>query len=433
MRKVKMQSVMRWTKQCLLVMCFSVCSSAAANEANKTNAPPIRLAVIEGLSGAFANTGEAALRNLRFAVERINARGGVRTGSTRRLLELQYYDSKSQVEEALIMFKAAVQDEATFILQGNSSAVAAALIDAVNTHNERSPAARLLYLNYAAVDPALTNEKCSPWHFRFDAHAHMRMQALSEAMRQDAALKKVYLLNQDYTFGRSVARAAREQLAAKRPDVEVVGDELHPLGRIKDFSSYTTKIVASGAQAIVTGNWGNDLALLVKAAKDAGFQGMFYTFYGNALGTPAAIGDAGVGKVIAVAEWHYNAGEPAAQSQYDAFRQRYPNPADDYLNARMVTMIDMLAAAIEKAGSSDAALVAKALAGMQHPAAPHAVTMRAQDHQLIAPLYVFRMEKAGGAVKYDVEGSGYGFVTQLRLPAAQVALPSTCQMPKVSQ
>jgi branched-chain amino acid transport system substrate-binding protein len=205
------------------------------------------------------------------------------------------------------------------------------------------------------------------------------------------------------------------------------------LGRIKDFSSYTTKIVASGAQAIVTGNWGNDLALLVKAAKDAGFQGMFYTFYGNALGTPAAIGDAGVGKVIAVAEWHYNAGEPAAQSQYDAFRQRYPNPADDYLNARMVTMIDMLAAAIEKAGSSDAALVAKALAGMQHPAAPHAVTMRAQDHQLIAPLYVFRMEKAGGAVKYDVEGSGYGFVTQLRLPAAQVALPSTCQMPKVSQ
>jgi branched-chain amino acid transport system substrate-binding protein len=298
----------------------------------------------------------------------------------------------------------------------------------VNKHNARAQDARVLYLNYSAVDPALTNEKCSPWHFRFDAHADMRMHALTEVMRQDAALKKVYLLNQDYSFGRSVARSAREQLAAKRSDVMVAGDELHPLGRIKDFAPYISKIVAAGADAVITGNWGNDLALLVKAAKEAGFQGKFYTFYGNALGTPAAIGEAGVGKVMAVAEWHYNAGEPTAQRIYQDFRQRYPKPADDYLNARMVTMIDMLAAAIEKAGSVQAVAVAKALAGMQHNAAPHAVTMRAADHQLISPLYVFRMERAGGAVKQDVEGSGYGFVTQQRVDAAALTLPTRCQM-----
>jgi branched-chain amino acid transport system substrate-binding protein len=129
-----------------------------------------------------------------------------------------------------------------------------------------------------------------------------------------------------------------------------------------------------------------------------------------------------------VAEWHYNAGEPVAERIYSDFRKRYPKPADDYYNARMVTMVEMLAAAIEKAGSAEAAAVAKALQGMRFDAAPHAVTMRAADHQLISPLYVFRMERAGGAVKLDVEGSGYGFVTQQRVDAAALALPSTCQM-----
>jgi branched-chain amino acid transport system substrate-binding protein len=74
-----------------------------------------------------------------------------------------------------------------------------------------------------------------------------------------------------------------------------VGDELHAIGRVKDFIPYLSKIKASGAQAVITGNWGNDLTLLVKAAKEVGFTGKFYTFYGNALGAPTAMGEAGIG------------------------------------------------------------------------------------------------------------------------------------------
>ncbi|MFX5785269.1 hypothetical protein ABTE36_22505, partial [Acinetobacter baumannii] len=70
------------------------------------------------------------------------------------------------------------------------SAVAAALIDAVNKHNQREPDRRVLFLNYSAVDPTLTNEKCSFWHFRFDASADMRMQALTEAIKADPATKR---------------------------------------------------------------------------------------------------------------------------------------------------------------------------------------------------------------------------------------------------
>ncbi|MDI1244736.1 MAG: ABC transporter substrate-binding protein, partial [Rhodoferax sp.] len=262
----------------------------------QTAPAPVKIAMIEGLSGPFGNTGEAVFRNLVWAVERVNARGGVH-------LALVRYDSKGQAEEALSALKSAIDDGARVIMQGNSSAVAAALIDAINKHNAREPAKRVLFLNYSAVDPILTNEKCSFWHFRFDAHADMRMTALMDVLKSDQGLKSVYIIGQDYSFGQAVAREAKRQLAVLRPDVRVVADELHPMGRVKDFLPYAVKIKASGAQAVITGNFGNDLTLLVKAAKDVGFDGKFYTFYGNALGAPAAIGDAGVGKVVAVADW----------------------------------------------------------------------------------------------------------------------------------
>ncbi|MFM7330966.1 MAG: ABC transporter substrate-binding protein, partial [Brachymonas sp.] len=209
---------------------------------------PIKIAMVEALSGAFANTGEAVFRNLVWAAERVNARGGIAVqGGAARPLEIGRYDSKGQVEEALAAFRAALDDGAQIIMQGNSSAIAAALIEAVNKHNEREPGKRVMFLNYSAVDPILTNEKCSPWHFRFDAHADMRMAALMEVLREDRSLKSVYLIGQNYSFGQAVLREARQQLGVQRADVQIAGEELHPLGRIKDFAPYAAKIKASGA------------------------------------------------------------------------------------------------------------------------------------------------------------------------------------------
>jgi branched-chain amino acid transport system substrate-binding protein len=55
--------------------------------------------------------------------------------------------------------------------------------------------------------------------------------------------------------------------------------------------------------------------------------------------------------------------------------------------------------------------------------------MRPDDHQAIQPLYVMQMDKAGTpGVRYDNEGSGYGFRTVLELPPPQTVLPTTCHM-----
>lgn len=407
-------------------------SSSSATSAPVTQAKPVKMALIESLSGAFANTGEAVYRNLYWAVERVNARGGVQLPASAggpRLLALERYDSKGQNEEALSALRAAIDDGAQVILQGNSSATAAVLIEAINKHNERDPGKRVLFLNYSAVDPILTNEKCSFWHFRFDAHADMRMAALMQVLREDKAMQRVYLIGQDYSFGQAVLREAKKQLTAQRPDVAVVGDELHPIGRVKDFAPYAVKIKASGAQAVITGNWGNDLTLLVKAARDVGYEGSFYTFYGNALGAPAAIGDAGIGKVVAVADWLPNV--PGAQSAafYQSFRARFPRPQDDYVHMRMQLMIEALAQSIERAGSTDVVAIARQMETAKVQMLGQGGHMRAADHQFQQALAVGVMDKKGApGVKFDVEGSGYGFRVVRQIPADKAEQPHSCQM-----
>ncbi|MEO5770630.1 MAG: branched-chain amino acid ABC transporter substrate-binding protein [Burkholderiaceae bacterium] len=429
------------TRQCALTRrtalalgLASVLPPAAAQ--TPANEAPLRLAMIEGLSGAFANAGEAVWRNLLWAVERVNRRGGVALPGGTRRLELLRFDSKGSTEEALSMLRAALDQGVGFVLQGNSSATAAALADALDKHNARAPERRAMFLNYSAVDPVLTNERCSPWHFRFDAHADMRLAALTEVLRADTALKRIYLLGQDYSFGQHVNRQARALLAAKRPDVEIVGDELHPLGRVKDFLPYASKIQASGAQAVLTGNWGNDLTLLVKAVREVGAAVKFYTFYGNALGAPAAIGEAGVGAVLAVAEWHPNVGGTASDAFYASFRHRFPEPRDDYVHVRMQVLVEMLATAVERAGSAEAGAVARTLPGMSFDASRlgglHGGTMRAADHQFQQPLVVSMMDRVGApGVRHDVEGSGYGFRTVRRFEARELEMAHSCKMPRV--
>ncbi len=418
-----MQAVLKRLSAALLM---GVSLAATAQTATQ---PPLKIALVESMSGAFANTGEAVFRNLVWATERVNARGGVKLPGGARPLVIERYDSKGQNEEALAALRSAIDDGVNVIAQGNSSAIAAVLIDAINKHNEREPGKRVLFLNYSAVDPILTNEKCSYWHFRFDAHADMRMAALMDVLKDDKATQSVYLIGQDYSFGQAVLREARRQLAVQRPDVKIVGDELHALGRVKDFIPYAVKIKASGAQAVLTGNWGNDLTLLIKAAKEVGYKGKFYTFYGNALGVPAALGDAGVGKVVAVADWFPNVAGATSKAFYQSFRQRFPKPQDDYVHMRMQLMIESLAQSVEKAGVVEAGAIAAQMERSVVSLAGRQGAMRAADHQFQQPLEVALMGKQGSpGVRFDVEGSGYGFRIIKTIAAERAAQPQTCNM-----
>jgi len=380
----------------------------------------VKVAFIDPLSGGAASTGILAQKTHQFYIDAINAAGGLNGEK----LELLSFDNKVNPQESLIQLKRALDDGARYVVQGNGSSVALAITDAVLKHNERNPGKEVVFLNYAAVDPALTNEKCNFWHFRFDADADMKMAAMTDVIAKNNKVKNVYLINQDYSFGKAVAVAANKMLKEKRPDIKVVGDELHPLQKVNDFSPYVAKIKAAGADTVITGNWSNDMVLLIKAGKDAGLKVAWETYYGGSPGTVTAIGDAGVDTLKQVSEWHRNAA-PELDASVAAFTKRYPGKENEYAYWRAKTMWEMFAAAAKKAGSNDPVKVARALEGMKMQTALGDVEMRADNHQILQPLFVSTLAKG---VKYDSEDTGLGWKTDAKIDAKATALPTTCKL-----
>lgn len=386
-------------------------------------ADTVRIAFIDPLSGPFANVGEMEVRAFQYAIDLVSARGGVLGGTK---LELVTFDNKANPQDSLLALKQASDQGIRYITQGNSSAVALALSDAVSKQNARDPDRTILYLNYAAVDPALTNERCSFWHFRFDADADMKMSALTDTIAANKNIKKVYLINQDYSFGQAVARAARAMLAQKRPDISIVGDDLHPLGKVKDFAPYVAKIRASGADSVITGNWGNDFTLLVKAAKDAGLPVDYYTYYAGAPGMLTVLGDGALGHIKNVSVYAGNPLNERSMAYVTRYRDKYK---EDLILPQSGAVIEMLALAIDRARSTDPEKVARALEGLSYEYLNGPVQMRADNHQLIQPLFIDSVAKVDGKeVKIDWDRSGMGWKNERRVEGRDTIMPSTCKM-----
>jgi branched-chain amino acid transport system substrate-binding protein len=391
--------------------------------ANIFAADTIKIAHIDPLSGPFALQGESGSRHIQAAIDEINARGGVLGGIKLEMVEL---DNKSSPQESLVALKQAIDQGIHYVTQGNGSHVGHALSDGVLKHNQRNPGNEVLYLNHAAIDPALTNEKCNFWHFRFDGNVDMKVDALTAAIAKDKNIRKVYLINQDYAYGQSVSRVAKEMIGRKRPDIQIVGDELHPTGKVKDFAPYIAKIKASGADTVLSGNWGSDLALLIKAAEEAGLQATFYTNYAYLIGTPKAFGASGADRVKTVASWFPNLPGNPLEKTYLDYKKRYK---EDWGFLPIKYAIDMWAKAIDKAGSADPVKVAKALEDMRYDAGVGEAWMRADDHQITEPLFVATFGQIGKqGVKYDADETGYGWRVDTRVEAKDNILPTTCKM-----
>jgi branched-chain amino acid transport system substrate-binding protein len=384
---------------------------------------PIKIAFIDPLSGGGASVGEIGLKTFQYIADDLNAKGG----ALGRKFEIAGYDNKTNPQESLVQVQKAIDAGIRIITQGNGSSVAAAITDFVAKYNERNPGKEILYLNYAAVDPVLTNDKCNFWHFRWDANSDIKMEALTNYMKGRDAIKKVYLINQDYSFGQAVRSAAKTMLGAKRPDIQIVGDELHPLLRITDFAPYVAKIKASGADSVVTGNWGQDFALLLKAAADAGLQIDWYTYYASGPGGATAIKQTGLNhRVIQIGEHFANVPHKPAIEFEEAFRAKlgiglfYP---------RAVNQMRMLQRAVNEAGAFDINKIAAKLEGMKietHSGSEG--SMRADDHQFFQTIYLSSFGERGASEPLDEEKTGWGWKMIAKIDGANTVIPTTCKM-----
>ncbi|RFU48283.1 branched-chain amino acid ABC transporter substrate-binding protein [Paraburkholderia sp. DHOC27] len=396
---------------------FALASAVASAET-------VRIAYIDTLSGLMGSLGNNELKSWQYVTEVANQQdwaGGPK-------FEMVPFDNKLSPQQSLTLLNEAADQGIRYITQGNGSSVGLALEDAVSKYNARNPGKEIIYLNFAAVDPAMTNAKCDYWHFRLDANSDMKMEALTTFLAKDPNVKKVYLIDQDYSFGHDVSRTAQEYLKRKRPDIQIVGDDFHPLAQVKDFSPYASKIKASGADTVITGNWGSDLALLIKAGKDAGVTANYYTYYASTTGVPTAMGAAGAGHVRYVGYMGPNTkgNPPQADQIMDGFKKKYD---DDFFEMAAYTGVALLSKAFKETKSTDPVKVAKALEGMKVESLNGTVEMRASDHQAEQPLVIATWVKVDGKdVKYDQEKTGYGWRTETVLDAASATQPTTCQM-----
>jgi len=393
---------------------------AAAAGAFAQKGETVKIAMIEGLSGPFANVGQNQLKSWQFVAEHLTPEenpAGVK-------FEITGMDSKSSPQEALNLLKSASDQGYRYVTQGNGSNVAVPLSDAVAKANERNPGKEIIYLNYAAVDPVLTNDKCNYWHFRLDADTSMKMEALTTFMKDQPTVKKVYLINQNYSHGQQVAKYFKEGLARKRPDVQIVGDDLHPLGQVKDFAPYVAKIKQSGADTIVTGNWGQDMTLLIKALNDAGLKVPVYAYYAGVSGTPTALASGGDLEVYQIAYNHSN--YPGRLGTLtNEFQQKFN---DDFYTFSVYNGLVMLSNAMAKAKSTDPVKVAAAMEGLKFKGFNGESEMRKTDHQLQQGLWISKWQKVDAKNKYSVEKTGFTFAPVKYLEPYIASTPTSCQM-----
>jgi branched-chain amino acid transport system substrate-binding protein len=393
-----------------------VCAGAAMAQKGET----VKLVRIDPLTGLLGPVGISQLKGYQFFAEKFSGAGnpaGVK-------FEVTGIDNKLSPTESLNALKAAIDQGARYIIQGNGSSVALALTDAVTKYNERNPGKEVIYLNDSAVDPDLTNSKCSYWHFRFDADTSMKMEAMSSFMETQKDIKKVYILGQNYSHGVQVAKFAKETLARKRPDIQIVGEDLHPLAQVRDFAPYIAKIKASGADTVITGNWGSDLSLLIKAANENGYTGKFFTYYAGVTGTPTALGANGAGRVYQVAYNHYNMGGQM-DKWMNEFKAKYN---DDFYTGSTIRIYQVLGAAMAKAKSTDPVKVAAALEGLKFDSFNGEVEMRKTDHQLQQPLYITVWQKADKKYPYSPENTGMTLAPLKEYPNYVSSTPTSCQM-----
>jgi branched-chain amino acid transport system substrate-binding protein len=414
-----MRAKLLWGLAAVAALGMSLPAKAQESRAQET----VRIAFIDPLSGGGAGTGEAGLKTYQFIAEQLNMKGAV----PGKRLEIVGYDNRLNPQESLVQVQKAIDAGIRIITQGNGSGVAAAITDFVAKYNDRNPGKEVLYLNYAAVDPVLTNEKCNYWHFRWDANSDIKMEALTNYVKQRAGIRKVYLINQDYSFGQAVRAAARRMLTAKRPDIQIVGDELHPLQKVTDFAPYIAKIKVSGADTIITGNWDQDLALLLKAAADAGLQADWYTYYAEGTGSPTAIRQTKLNhRVFRVGEGGANIPYAPSQEFERAIRAKYDM---GLLYPRAVNEMQMLAAAIVEAKSTEPAKIAAKLEGMKSGVFDGGDGfMRADDHQFFQPMYIMSFGERTASEPFDEEKTGWGWRVVTKVDTADTILPTVCKM-----
>jgi branched-chain amino acid transport system substrate-binding protein len=387
-------------------------------------AEPVKIALIESLSGGQAVTGKLFQSAVKYGLAKVEAEKAWPDG-----IKLLEYDNQGGPSEAADKLKAAINDGAQIIIQGASSAIGGQITADVQKHNARNPGKEIMWINVGAEAMEFTGPKCHFYHFRWNGNAEIRLKAMLIAMKDANALgSKVYIIGQNYSWGHDVQKLTRDY--AKEYGYTIVGDVIHDVNKIQDFAPYVAKIKEAGPDTVVTGNWSNDLLLLMKAAGDSGLKARFLAYWIDQPGNIANAGDTALGHYTQSTFFPDANGDKTAAfaEDFKAKTGQYPLNVQGHVTHAMWGVGEALKALKAKPGDKlSVKALASAMENVTVDTSMGPIKMRAADHQALVPLAIAVVSKDA---KFKADNTDKGFKTIKLLTGEQASSPvqPSCKM-----
>ena len=384
---------------------------------------PIKIGVLEPTSGPVAYIGEANVAGFRFGAERVNAAGGV----LGRKIEIVPADSELKPDVATRRANdLLLSDKVDFLAVNTGSNIAKAVSQVADQQKK-------VFFSTGTEASELTGEEFFPTTFRccLNTDMHSAEIAIYFAKLAPQRYSKFYLLNQDYNFGRAAADGFKKKFnKIKAASQSIVGEEYHPLQKTQDFGPYITKIMASGAEVVMTGDWGQDLKLFLQQGAALGWKVKVGNYFLDDPLVMQTVGKAALGQITADA-YLSTVDTKENHDLIKAWRARYPNAPVSYKYptltcARCANAVVWVGDTIKRAGSLDTEKLIKTWEGSKFKTLWGAeVEMRACDHQMLTQGYIAEVtesEKIPADFRYF--GNEFPFIGKATLiPKDEITVP----------
>lgn len=363
----------------------------------------VKLGVDEVRSGAFKSNGDRIIWGIKAAVKEANDAGGI----LGKKIELVIEDNQMKGEIAVQKLKKMIlKDGCQIIIQGSSSGVGGAIA-------QQMPRYKKIYLDTCAEAIGITGKNFTPYTFRTCLNAGMHVKGLAQYFGKKG-YKKVFLINQDYSWGYDVAEYYEKFIKMIAPDTQIVGKEFHKVFN-KDFAPYISKIQASGADYIISGNWGTDMTQLIVQSRNLGLKIPIGCCFLDDDAVMAVARESAMG-CIQANMYLLGVDTPKARAFEDTFYKSSGGKWPSFVIMEAYIGTKMYFEAVKKAGTFETEAVIKAFEGLTWEGPVGTLTMRKEDHQNQTPVVI-------GEVVEKTKYYGHPYVKPVDIiPADQVSM-----------
>lgn len=246
----------------------------------------IKIALVASFSGPSAINGQIYWLVVNWVAYDLNKRGGILVDGKKKLIEVIKADHMGKADQCKKVTERMVLQEKVHVLWGTDGSHLMRII------NETANKYKVIAINATCMSDDLQNAgnfSRYAFHTAFSTEQNARGLAYYYGQVKKKE-KKFYILNQDYAFGHEFAENFKQGLKEYYPEAILVGEDYHKLF-LTDYAPYLTKIKASGAEVIFTGDWLPDAGNLLKQSRQMGVMLPFANIY---IDDPNTLNDVGV-------------------------------------------------------------------------------------------------------------------------------------------